>query len=96
MVKETMRTHVVIPRRLVEEVDRLVGQRKRSDFVAAALEEKLMRERQAVALREAAGSLSLDDHPEWSTPENVSDWVRGLREEADAAAVRKLCRGEEV
>lgn len=40
MMKETVRTHVVLPRDLVEAVDTLVGKRTRSEFVEQALREK--------------------------------------------------------
>jgi metal-responsive CopG/Arc/MetJ family transcriptional regulator len=92
VVEEMMRTHVVLPRDLVEAVDRLVGQRKRSEFVAAAVCERLDRENLRAALRETAGSLNLADYPEWSTPEKTSAWVRELRREDDQATERKLRR----
>ncbi len=81
MATETVRTHVILPKDLVDEVDRLVGQRKRSDFVADALREKLAHERQGIALREAAGALDPADYPQWSTPEKISAWVREQRAE---------------
>ncbi len=31
------------------------------------------------ALDATAGSISAEDHPEWSTPEKVAAWVRALR-----------------
>lgn len=79
MTSETVRTHVVIPKDVLDAVDRLVGQRKRSDFVAEALREKLARERQAEALHVSAGVLNLADYPQWATPEKVSAWVREQR-----------------
>jgi hypothetical protein len=79
MVEETIRTHVVLPRSLVEAVDRLVGRRKRSAFLAEAVEEKLARDRLGHALEATAGFLDRDSHPEWATPEDVSVWVRELR-----------------
>jgi metal-responsive CopG/Arc/MetJ family transcriptional regulator len=88
MVSETVRAHVVLPKDLLEEIDSLVGQRKRSDFVTEALREKLARERQTRALREAVGTLDPADHPEWSTPEKISAWVRDLRAVDDAALDR--------
>jgi hypothetical protein len=79
MATETVRTHVVIPRDLVEAVDQLVGQRKRSAFFVEAVEEKLEREQFGRALAETKGSLRADAYPEWSTPEKTSAWVRELR-----------------
>ena len=31
------------------------------------------------ALKATAGSISAEDHPEWSTPEKVAAWVRASR-----------------
>lgn len=74
-----VRAHVVLPRELVEAVDSLVGQRKRSEFVEAALREKVARERLGKALKTSAGILNPADYPEWSTPEKTSEWVHALR-----------------
>lgn len=92
MLKDDVRTHVVLPRAVVEDVDRLVGHRGRSRFVAEAIQEKLRRENLRAALRETAGSISTADYPEWETPEKVSEWVRRLRREDDEATERKLRR----
>jgi predicted transcriptional regulator len=92
MASETIRTHVVIPRDLVEAVDRLVGQRKRSAFLVEAIEEKLEREEFGRALAETKGFLPADAYPEWSTPEKTSAWVRELRAVDSEATDRKLSR----
>lgn len=84
-----MRTHVILPTELVEEVDRLVGSRKRSRFVEEAIRNHLRRERMATALTQTAGSLT-GDYPEWETPEQVSAWVARGRHEDDEALERKL------
>ncbi len=89
-MKEMMRTHVLLPRELVEELDRLAGQRKRSRFVEEAIAEKIAHQRQATALEQYAGILDPAKHPEWSTPEKTSAWVRKLREEADKATEGKI------
>jgi metal-responsive CopG/Arc/MetJ family transcriptional regulator len=87
--KMLMRTHVILPTELVEEVDRLVGTRKRSRFVEEAIRSHLRRERMATALRQTAGSLK-GDYPEWETPEKVSEWVANSRREDDEALEAKL------
>lgn len=48
VASETIRTPIVFPKALVEAVDDLVGQRKRSAFVAEAVAEKVERERRGV------------------------------------------------
>ncbi len=81
MAAETIRTHVILPKDLVDEVDRVVGQRRRSEFVADALRAKLAHVRQGEALRAAAGMLNPADYPQWSTPEKTSAWVREQRDD---------------
>jgi metal-responsive CopG/Arc/MetJ family transcriptional regulator len=85
MPKSAIRTHVVLPRDLVEAVDELVGQRTRSEFVEEALREKVARERMARALIECVGVLHPGDYPEWDTPEKTSEWVHKLRQEENEA-----------
>ena len=89
---QTIRTHVVFPKELVAEVDRLVGQRKRSAFVTEAVAEKVARERLGRALETTAGILAGDAYPKWETPEKVSAWVRELRAVDIEATERKLGR----
>ena len=90
MGKDDIRTHIVLPRAVVADVDRLVGHRRRSQFVVDAVCEKLRREQLAAALDATAGILADADIPHWATPEQASAWVRELRREADAATERKL------
>lgn len=92
MDNETIRTHIVFPKALVEAVDDLVGQRKRSAFVAEAVAEKVEREHMARALVETAGSLDPDSHPEWATGEMISAWVRKSRDIDNEISNRKLAR----
>jgi hypothetical protein len=94
-MKETIRTHVVLPKRLVSAVDGLVGQRHRSRYVEEAVEAKLQHDQQVSALSEltaAGGVLDRASHPEWATPEQTSAWVRQLRQEADEHTMRKIAR----
>ncbi|HZU77154.1 MAG TPA: ribbon-helix-helix domain-containing protein [Dehalococcoidia bacterium] len=93
MVKESVRTHVVLPRSVVDEVDRIAGKRRRSEFITDAVQEKLTRELQLRALDEAAGALKNKDYPDWQTPEKTSAWIRSLRDESDRSIADKL-RGE--
>lgn len=91
-----MHTHVVIARELVEAVDRLVGGRKRREFVADAIREKLEREQLGRALERTAGFLAPGSHPEWETPEQVSAWVRNLRATDERASERVPAPDEKV
>ena len=76
---EAMRTHVVMPRKLVEEVDAKVGPRGRSQYVVEAVREKLDRERRLALFDEMAGTLKDVNVPGWETSESASQWVRELR-----------------
>ena len=80
---DNQRTHVVIPRELINEVDDLVGPRRRSQFLADALREKLNRVRLASAAREAAGSLADVPIPQWQSSAGAAAWVRKLRRSDD-------------
>ena len=92
MTDDTIRTHIVFPKELVIAVDQLVGQRKRSAFVAEAVAEKVQREQMGRALAETAGSLAAEDYPEWETGEKISAWVREMRAFDNEATNRKLAR----
>lgn len=92
MPKEVARTHVVIPRELVESVDEIVGARHRSEFFVEAVAEKLCRIKLLRAAKEVAGSLKDVDIPGWETPESASAWVRKIREEADRRLEEKWNR----
>jgi hypothetical protein len=77
----TRRTHIIIPGPLVSEIDRLVGKRGRSEFLARAAEKELRRLQQIEALQGAAGSWKDKDHPELK--EGAAQWVRQLRKESE-------------
>jgi metal-responsive CopG/Arc/MetJ family transcriptional regulator len=90
MPKGTMRTHIVVPEDLVQQVDRVAGKRRRSRFVEEAIREKLSRQALGAALATTAGVLDAAEYPEWARPEAVSGWVRERRQEDDARLARKL------
>jgi metal-responsive CopG/Arc/MetJ family transcriptional regulator len=78
-----VRTHVLLPRELVEELDRQVGPRKRSETIAALVEEFLRRKELVSAIDRFAGSLNVDDHPEWASREDIARWVHDERRRSD-------------
>ena len=84
MSAERVRTHIVLPRELLTEIDAAAGNRQRSEYIIEALQEKLSHDRLGAALEQTAGILDLADYPEWETPEKVSEWVHRLRRQ-DAA-----------
>ena len=81
MATATRRTHVVFPRRLIDEIDGLVGKRKRSRFMAEAAESRLISLRQLKALNEAAGIWKDDDHPELK--DGADAWIQSMRQEGE-------------
>lgn len=78
----TTRTHVIAPKDLIEEVDKLVGPRRRSKFISEAVAEKVERENRIRAVRHAMTLPALHE-PGWETPEAVSKWVRDIRADSD-------------
>jgi hypothetical protein len=70
----------VIPADLLEEFDRRVPRRKRSETVATLIAEWVRRQR-AKEILDWAGFVRDEDHPEWQTDEDVYRWVRQLRSE---------------
>lgn len=87
---ERARTHVLLPRDVLDAVDRLVGNRRRSQFLADAAREKLQRlsdearlAERVEAARLVRGSLATRHIPEWDTVESSDAWVRAGRRERD-------------
>lgn len=74
-----VRTNLLLPKELVDEVDHYAGPRGRSRYVAEALAERLRRDRLREAVLATAGAWR--DHPLFTTPESVVEWVRELRAE---------------
>jgi metal-responsive CopG/Arc/MetJ family transcriptional regulator len=74
-----VRTHVLLPKELLDELDRRVGPRKRSETIAELVEEYLRRKRLVEAIERFAGTLNVEDHPEWATEESTAAWVRAQR-----------------
>jgi len=85
-----MRTHIVVPDDLVQEVDRVAGKRRRSRFVQEAIREKLSRETLGAALAGTAGGLDPGDYPEWDTAAEVAAWVESGRLADNVRLARKL------
>ena len=80
---ERRRAHVVIPSDLLQEIDVRVGQRKRSEFIQEAIEEKLGRMRRVEAFERVVGSVADGDIPEWETRESTAEWLRAIRQDRE-------------
>lgn len=74
------RVHIVLPGETLVELDQTVGKRHRSEFVAEAVREKLLRLRHVRAVQEAISTLPSDEIPGWNSPEEVSAWLRDSRQ----------------
>ena len=75
------RTHVVLPEDLIKEIDRAVGARKRSAFLADLARRELRRRRLMEILARPDPIWKDDDHPELA--DGAEAWVRRLRAEAE-------------
>jgi metal-responsive CopG/Arc/MetJ family transcriptional regulator len=80
-MRMNVRTNLLLPKELVDEVDRFAGTRGRSRYVAEALRARLKRDRLREAIDATAGVLRPEDYPEWSSSEKVVEWVRARRSE---------------
>jgi hypothetical protein len=78
-----VRTHVLLPSDIVEEIDRRAGPRRRSEYIAALLTEELKRRRRIELAESLVGSLTGKGPPAWETSESASDWVSELRRASD-------------
>ena len=74
-----MRAHIILDSEIVKDIDNLVGKRRRSRFITEAVCAKLSHMKLFAALKETAGILSGDEHPEWKTSEDVANWVSDSR-----------------
>jgi Arc/MetJ-type ribon-helix-helix transcriptional regulator len=92
MPRETMRTHVVIPKELVDSIDDLVGRRSRSKFLTEAAEEKLARVRLARAAAKVVGSLADRPTPGWESSGAAARWVSDSRRADDERLRERLGR----
>jgi Arc/MetJ-type ribon-helix-helix transcriptional regulator len=73
---------VILPEDVVTEIDRLVGKRGRSAFLAEVAREEIQRRRQREALHAAIGAWKDEDHPELKN--GAAGWVKKVRAESEA------------
>lgn len=74
-----VRTNLLLPKELVDEVDRYAGSRGRSRYVAEALSDRLRRDRLRAVVYATAGAWR--GHPLFPNSEAVVAWVRERRAE---------------
>lgn len=78
-----MRVHITLPQALVKDLDRRVGARHRSSFVAQAVERALEDEHRWELIQSSLGTIKDRGH-DWDA--DPARWVRGARR-ADAKRV---------
>ncbi len=76
---ETARAHIVLPKKLLEEIDALVGKRKRSEFIVESVEATVRRKQRSALARRLMGSIPEGEVPEWDTLESTLAWQRAQR-----------------
>lgn len=72
-----VRTNVTLPADLLDQVDRLAGERGRSRYVAEAVAQRVRRDELGAAIRETAGAMR--GRPGWMGPDDVVAYVDELR-----------------
>ena len=83
----TQRTHVILPRDLLTEIDGLVGPRGRSAFLVETVRAELQRRKLLEFLRSDEPVWRDEDHPELAA--GTEAWVRSLRAEGRGAKAVK-------
>ena len=83
----TQRAHVVLPAKLLQEIDALVGPRGRSAFLVETAEKELKRRRLKAFLQRTEPAWKDEDHPEIAAM-GTAAWVRSQREEKSERQLR--------
>ncbi len=78
-VQDGQKITVVLPRTLLAKLDTYVPARKRSQFIAEAIEDRLALAEQAAAIDESAGAWSDENHPDLRTGDDVEHWLAAFR-----------------
>jgi hypothetical protein len=73
----TRRAHVILPVDVVADIDKLVGKRGRSAFLAEIAQREIKLRRQREVLQETAGAWKSEDHPELA--QGAAAWIREIR-----------------
>lgn len=74
-------THIDVefPADLLEELNRLAPPDKRNDIIVTATAGYVHKLKTLRVLKETGGAWSTESHPELATPEEIDDWLTGLR-----------------
>lgn len=83
MAGETVRTTVVLPVETADALKNLVSARKRSEFIARAIERQLDLLRFRDGLEAGFGAWTDDNHPDLNTADDMRRYMRQLRDPAN-------------
>jgi hypothetical protein len=81
-----MKTQIVLPEALGEELKRLVPTRKRSEFIAGAIESRIRMMKFRRALKDSAGAWTDRNHPGLRTQTDVNRHLARFRGRLAASA----------
>ena len=70
---------VSLPDSLIDRLDSFIPRRKRSKFIAIAIQEQLALLEQLEALEETAGLWTDENYPEFLTEADIDRWISELR-----------------
>jgi len=77
----TRRAHVVLPEDLVGEIDKIVGARGRSAFLAELARKEIKRRHLLAMFKREEPIWKDEDHPELK--DGANEWVRQMRSESE-------------
>jgi hypothetical protein len=80
MAEEKVRTTITLPVQLDKQLRESVPPRKRSEFIAEAVAERLRLIELREAMAEAAGICKDEDYPHWRTPADVRRYIDESRD----------------
>jgi Arc/MetJ-type ribon-helix-helix transcriptional regulator len=75
MAGDRVRTTITLPAELDKRLRESVPQRKRSEFIAEAVDALLRHAEKQEAWDQAAGICKADDYPHWRTPADVRRYI---------------------
>jgi len=82
-MENTKMTPIRFPTILLADLEKYVGNGNRSKFIVDATRKELNRVKQRKAIHNVAGIFNDKNYPEFKTTEDISNWVRKLREESE-------------
>jgi len=79
----TLRTHILLPAKLAQEIDEIAGPRGRSAFLVEMAEKEVKRRKLLAFLDRSEPAWREKDHPEIAQ-QGAATWVHNLRRERSA------------